>query len=141
MATEIQKGQATLQGIKNDGTTIDIDYDAFIDTAKMSHDWKEETVEDNDGFDAGWSARNAKKECDIVLVPKGANRAAVHASTILLEPLATVPFSHFAVAEFNANWIYQGGSIDLSHGTGKVSLKFRKYDDTDQQTSYATDVT
>jgi hypothetical protein len=140
MATEIQKGSAVLHGIRSNGTPIDIDYDAFIETAKVAHDFKVEEITDELGFDAARVAVNPKKECDIVLIPKGTSRAEAEEATIFLDPLDTITFANFAVSAFNGPWTYEGGSIDLSHSTGKVSLKFRRYDDDDQNTSLSTTV-
>jgi hypothetical protein len=141
MASAIQRGKAILHGIRNDGTPIDVGYDAFIDTAKINHEWDEDKTKDNEGFTANLSATDARKMCDITLVPNGTTRANAEAAAVFLEPLEVVAFSHFAVAAYNGNWIYKGSSIELSTKAGKMSLKFEKYDDADQMTNLSTTVT
>ena len=140
MPQEVINGSAILHGIRNDGTAIDIDYTAFIDTAKLQHKFKTDAVEDEQGFDAALIATNEHYEVDITLTPKGASRAAVEAATVILDPLSSVTFAHFAVAIYNGAWIYIGDqSIELSKGKeGKVTLKFRKYADSTQNTSLNT---
>jgi hypothetical protein len=142
MPQEVINGSAILHGIRNDGTAIDIDYLAFIDTSKVQHKFKLDAIEDEQGFDASLIATNEHYECDITLTPKGATRAAVEAAVVVLEPLASVAFTHFSVAIFNGTWIYVGDqSIELSKGKeGKVTLKFRKYADSTQNTSLSTTV-
>jgi len=140
MPQELQRGSAVLHGIRNDGTAINVGYTAFIDSAKVQHDWKLDEVPDETGFTANLTATDAKKEADITLVPKGSSRAASEAATVFLEPLQVIEFQHFKVSIFNGNWIYMGGSIELSTKTGKVSLKFRRYDDDSQMAALSSDV-
>ena len=143
MPQEVINGSAILHGIRNDGTAIDIEYLAFIDTAKLQHKFKIDDIEDEQGFDASTVATNEHYEVDITLTPKGATRSAVEAATVVLDPLQSVTFAHFAVDIYNGDWIYRGDqSIELSKGKeGKVTLKFRKYADATQNTSLATTVT
>jgi hypothetical protein len=142
MPQEVLHGSAVLHGIRNDGTAIDIDYDAFIESAKLQHKFEQDVVKDEQGFDAAWAATNPHYEVDITLVPKASTRAAVEAATVVLEPLDSVAFTHFAVAIFNRTWGYIGDqSIELNAGKpGKVTLKFRSYADTDQNTAFATTI-
>lgn len=142
MPTEVINGKAILHGIRNDGTAIDIGYDAFIDTAKLQHKFKLDAVEDEQGFDASLIATNEMYEVDITLTPNGNTRALAQDATVVLDPLESVTFSHFAVALYNRAWIYIGDeSIELSKGKdGKVTLKFRSYADSDQNTSLNTTV-
>jgi hypothetical protein len=143
MPQEVINGSAILHGIRNDGTAIDIEYLAFIDTAKLQDKVKVEDIEDEQGFDAATVYTNRHYEVDITLTPKASTRAAVEAATVLLEPGTALTFQHFAVAIFNGVWTYRGDqSIELSKGKeGKVTLKFRKYADEDQNTSLSTTVT
>jgi hypothetical protein len=138
MPTEVQNGDVTLHGIRNNGTAITIEgYATFlIESVKLGHKFKLESVEDELGFDASLIATNAHKEVDIVFVPKGASRSAAEAVAAIIEPLAKVELGNFAITEFNDDWVYVGdAAIDLSRGTGKVSLKIRKYDDAAQNSS------
>jgi hypothetical protein len=140
MASAIQRGRAILHGIRNNGTAIDIGYDAFIDTAKVNHEWDEDKTKDNEGFTANMSATDARKMTDITMVPNGATRADAEAAAVFLEPLEVIPFSGFAVEALNGNWIYKGSAIELSTKAGKMSLKFERYDDEDQMTTLSTTV-
>lgn len=143
MPQEVQKGSAILHGIRSDGTTIDLDYLAFIDSSKLQHKVDVEDIKDEQGFDAATVFSNEHYEVDITLTPKGATRAAVEAATVILTPGDSVAFTHFAVAIFNRTWIYRGDqTIELSKGKeGKVTLKFRSYADDDQNTALATTIT
>jgi hypothetical protein len=143
MPTEVQNGSAVLHGIRNDGSPITIEgYATFLlDSAKLGHKFKLEAIEDEVGFDASLVATNAHKEVDVTFVPKGASRAAAEAVAAVLTPLDKVTLDNFAVTVFNGDWIYVGdASVDLGHAAGKVSLKLRKYDDTDQNASLTTTV-
>jgi hypothetical protein len=143
MPTEVQNGSAVLHGIRSSGGTITIEGYAttIIESAKLGSKFNLEAVQDELGFDASLIATNAHKEIDIVFVPKGADRAAAEAVATVLTPLASVTLSNFSVTALNGDWINIGDtSIDLSHGAGKVSLKLRKYDDSDQNTSLSTTV-
>ncbi len=143
MPAEVQTGTAVLHGITNDGSAITIDgYATFIlDSAKGGHKFKLDAVEDETGFDKALVATNAFVEMDITWMPSGATRAAAAATAAFLTPLASVTMDNFKVTAFNGDWIYVGDqSIDLSHGVAKMSLKLRKYDDTDQNTSLTTTV-
>jgi hypothetical protein len=143
MPTEVQNGTAVLHGIRSSGGDISIEgYASFLlETAKLGHKFKLDSVEDELGFDASLIATNGHKEVDLVFVPAGANRGAAEGVAAILNPLAQVTLGNFAVSAFNGDWIYVGdASIDLSHSAGKLSLKVRKYDDTDQNTSLSTTV-
>jgi hypothetical protein len=143
MPQEIQHGSAVLHGIRNNGTAIDIGYDAFIETAKVEHKFDEDTVKDQQGADASWIGTNERLETEITLVPKGTTRALAEAATVILTPFQTIEFSNFAVDLWNTTWGYIGGqTVELPAGKpGKVSLKFRMYVDEDQNTAFATTVT
>ncbi len=143
MPAEVQTGTAVLHGITNDGSAITIEgYATFIlDSAKGGHKFKLDAVEDETGFDKCLVATNALVEMDITWMPSGATRAAAAATAAFLTPLAGVTMDNFKVTAFNGDWIYVGDqSIDLSHGVAKMSLKLRKYDDSEQNTSLSTTV-
>jgi len=144
MATEVQNGLAVVHGIRNDGSPITISaYASFIlETVKAAHKFKLEAVEDEVGFDRSLIATNAHVELDITLTPAGATRALADASIAdFLEPLSLIQTSHFSLDFLNDSWIYVGDqAIDLSHKQAKVTLKVRKYQDKDQNTSLSTTV-
>jgi hypothetical protein len=138
MPTEVQNGLCQIHGIRNDGSAITIEgYASFLlDTAKATHKFKLTEGEDENGFDANLTATNPFVETEIAFRPAGADRDAAEAVGAFLEPLAKVAMAHFAIAELNGDWIYTGdGSIDLSHATGTMSLKVRKYKDAAQNAS------
>lgn len=120
MATPtIQKGHAVLYGI---GDAASISAPAgILETAKGSHKFKVDAIEDENGSDAALVATNEYIEADFVIVPDGD-------VDFTLTPLATVTTSGFSAAGLNGTWIYFGdAAIDLSHKTGKYSMKCRRY--------------
>src|SRR5438132_7046056 len=143
MPSETQTGSGILFGITNNGSPITLEgYATFIlDTAKASHKFKLDEIKDEIEFDRALVATNAHIETDITWTPSGATRAAAAATAVFLLPLSKVTLANFKAAAFNGDWVYVGDeSIDLSHGMAKMSLKIRKYDDADQNTSLTTTV-
>lgn len=141
MPTEVQNGTAVLFGIRNNGSAITIEGYAttIIDSAKLGHKFKLDEVEDELGAHTSLIATNPFYELDITFVPSGATRAAAQAVAAFIEPLAKCTLANFAVTALNGDYVYVGdGSIDLSHGTGKQSLKLRRYADEDQNSSLTT---
>ncbi len=139
---EVQVGKAVLYGITNDGTAITISgFGGFIlDTAKGQHKFKLDEIKDELEFDATLIASNPFLEIDLQFTPAGPTgtntRAGAAGVAVFLTPLAKVTLAHFKVGAFNGDWIYVGDeSIDLSHGVAKLTLKIRKYDNTDQNTA------
>jgi hypothetical protein len=144
MALEVQNGLAQIHGIRNNGSAITIEgYASFLlDTAKATHKFKVTEGEDENGFDANLTATNAHVEIDLTFRPAGATRDAAEDVAVFLEPLSSVTLANFKIEEFNGVWIYiEGGSIDLSHATGTMNLKLRKYKDGDQNTSLSATIT
>jgi hypothetical protein len=143
MALEIQNGKATLFGIKNDGSPISISgYASFIlQDGKLDHKFKLTAVEDENEADASLISTNEHMEATITWTPAGATRAAAVDTVVLPTPLQKITMSHFAVDLLNGDWIYVGdASVNLSHSTGKMSLKVRKYVDDAQNASLSTTV-
>lgn len=135
MAAEVQNGTGIIQGITNSGSAISMTgYATFIlDTAKAQHKFKLDAVEDENAADANLTATNPHVELDINWTPSGASRSAAASTMVFLEPLAKVTLANFKATTFNGDYVYVGdGSIDLSHGPAKMSLKIRKYDDSTQ---------
>jgi hypothetical protein len=144
MPTEVQNGRATLYGIRSNGTAITIEgYASFlIDSSKIGHKFKVQETEDELGFDASLAASNAHFEHDVTIIPTGADRDAAEEGAVFLAPLAKVTLANFALDFLNDDWIYiEGGSIDLSHSTGKLQIKLRKYADEDQNASLTQTIT
>jgi len=143
MGEAVQTGTAIVTGIDNNGTAITIEgYATFLlETAKANHKFELDAVKDENNFDASLIATNGHVEVDLTWTPSGASLAAAAATAVFLPPLSRVTLDNFKVDTFNADWIYIGdSSIDLSHKQGKMSLKIRKYDDDDQNTSLSTTV-
>lgn len=143
MPLEVQNGLALVHGIRNDGTAITIEGFAsfLIDSAKVQHKFKVTEGEDETGFDANLTATNAHVELDITFKPAGSTRTVAEGVAAFIEPLAKVTTAHFAIAELNRDWIYiEGGSIDLSHAHGTMTLKLRSYKDDDQNESLTTTI-
>jgi len=143
MPIEVQSGAGVAFGISNSGSAITITGFATIiwDTAKASHKFKIDSIEDENGFDKALIATNAHVELDITFVPIGATRAAASEVAVFLEPLSKVTLSNFKIDAFNGDYVYVGDeSIDLSHKEAKMQLKIRKYDDADQNASLTTTV-
>jgi hypothetical protein len=143
MALEIQNGQAVLFGIANDGSKITISgYASFIlQDGKLDHKFKMTAVEDENEADAALVATNEYYEATITWIPSGASRVAALATVALPVPLQALSMSHFAVNLLNGTWIYVGdASVNLTHSTGKMSLKVRQYTNLSQNSSLATTV-
>ena len=143
MPSEVQNGVGTLFGIANNGSAITMSgFASFIlDSAKGSHKFKLEEVQDELWFDRCLIATNGYVELDITWVPSGSTRAAAAATAVFLAPLSKVTLANFKVAAFNGSYVYVGDeSIDLSGKSGKMSLKIRQYDDDAQNTSLTTTV-
>jgi hypothetical protein len=143
MATEVQNGDAVLFGMRNDGTAITIEgYATFLlDGAKLTHKVENEFVKDELGYDASVISTNAYREIDLTFVPSGATRDAAETVATIPTPLAKVTLTHFALDDYNGDWVYMGdAAIDLGHGVGKMTLKLRQYDDETQNASMTTTV-
>lgn len=141
MAQEIQTGKAVIYGITNSGTAITLSgFASFIlDTTKAQHKFKLTDIQDESDFDTAAIAVNSHIEVDITWTPSGATRAAAIATAVFLPPLTKVTLADFAVDVFNGDYQYRGdGAIDLSHAAAKMTLKIRKYDDTEQNASLTT---
>jgi hypothetical protein len=134
---------AVIYGVNNDGSPITIEgYATFLlETAKASHKFELDTVKDEANFDASLIASNGHRELDITWTPSGATKADAAATAVFLEPLTKVTLEHFKVDSFNGDYIYVGDAmVELNHKQGKMSMKLRKYDDDDQNTSLTTTV-
>lgn len=143
MPAEVQTGKGILYGITNSGSAITMTgFATFIlDSAKGQHKFDIDDIKDESNFDVASIATNGHIEIDIQWTPSGATRAAAAATAAFLTPLSKVTLANFKVSDFNGDYQYRGDeSIDLSHKEAKISLKLRKYDDNDQNTSLTTTV-
>ncbi len=129
-------GTAVVFGISKSGSTpISITgFATFIlDTAKGVHKFKQDMIEDENGFTTSIVATDPHIELDITFVPSGAKRSDAADVAAFLSPNSLVTLSNFQVDVFNGPYVYMGdASIDLSHKEAKMSLKIRKWDDDDQ---------
>lgn len=138
MAREVQVGRARVHGIRNDGAAITMTgYASFtLDTVKLTRQYDAEFLKDELGFDKTGIATNAHDEMDVSFEPDEATRVAAEAEVVFLAPLAKITFTHFAVPICNGDsLVLSGQSIDLSMKSAKMTLKTRRYADSDQNAS------
>ena len=144
MAIETQNGKATLYGISNSGSPITIEgYASFIlESAKVGRKYDMEVVKDENNFDAALIWTNGHDEVDVPFVVSGATRDSAAATAVFLSPGAKVTMANFKAAVCNGDWINLGDqSLDLTQkGPAKMTLKLRRYVDTDQNDSLTTTV-
>jgi hypothetical protein len=143
MALEIQNGKAVLFGITNSGSPITMSgYASFIlQDGKLTHNFKLTAVEDENEADTALIGTNEHIEETITWTPAGATRQAAADTTALPAPLQKITMSNFKVPLLNGDWIYVGGgTIDVNHAVGKMSLKLRKYVDDTQNALLTTTV-
>ncbi len=143
MSLEVQNGRAVLFGIKNDGSPITIEgYATFILTdGKLDHKFKVTEVTEENESDATLIGTNEHYETTITWTPAGATRAAAVDTVVFPVPLKKLVMTHYAVDLLNGDWIYMGdGTVNITQGVGKMSLKVRKYVDADQNTLLSTTV-
>lgn len=142
---EIQKGEAKLWGITNDGTAFTISTLATfsIKTASLTHEFRLKDEQDATDYDVAAIATNGMLKATVTVSLAGATRAAAAATGVFLAPLATVTLAHFKLSALNGTWQYAGNQkIDLSSGdVAKLTLELRKYDDSGQNTVMTTTVT
>jgi len=142
---EIQKGEAKLFGITNDGTVFTIDALATfsIKSAKLSHEFRLKDEQDATDYDVVAIATNGHSKLTVTVSLSGDTRAAAAATGAVLTPLATVVLAHFKLAALNGSWQYIGGQdIDLSsNDTAKMTIPLRKYDNATQNAAMIVTVT
>ena len=107
--------------------------------AKFTHKWDSDIIKDENNFDANLISTNAHMEGDLTWTPSGSTRAAAATTLQFLNPHAKVTLSGFRGTGINGDWIYWGdGSIDFSKKESKMSIKIRKYIDSEQNASLTT---
>ena len=144
MAQEVQNGKCVLYGISNSGSPITITgYASFIlESAKVGRKYEMEVVKDENNFDTALIWTNGHDEVDVPFVVSGATRDAAAATAVFLPPGAKVTMDNFKASVCNGDWLCLGDqSLDLTQkGPAKMTLKLRRYVDTDQNTSLTTTV-
>jgi len=144
MAQEYQNGKCVLYGISNSGTPITIEgYASFIlESAKVGRKWDMEAIKDETNHDAALIWTNGHDEVDVPFQVSGATRDAAAATAVFLSPGAKVTMAGFKAAVCNGDWINLGDqSLDLTQkGPAKMTLKLRRYVDSDQNASLTTTV-
>ena len=144
MPAEIQTGTGIVYGVTNSGSAITMTgFATFIlETAKGGHKFDLADIKDENNADVTLIATNARIELDIAWTPSGATRAAAATTAAFITPLTKVTLANFKVTAFNGDYVYVGDeSIDLSHGAAKMSMKLRRYTDTNQNASLVATVT
>jgi hypothetical protein len=136
---EIQKGEAKLFGITNDGTAFTIaGFATFTaESAGLTHEFDLLDEKDATNHDVTSIATNARVRGDITIQPSGATRTAAAAVAVFLAPLTTVTLANFKLAALNGAWQYAGGQqIQLNFNSpAKITLPIRKWSNTTQNTS------
>lgn len=137
MATVIKRGKASIEGVAG---AIDLVVYPVKQTVRHSQNWEEEIVKDERGFDAAWLSRNHHKLMDAAFKLLGATAANAASGGAFIAPLATVVLTAFDLTEMNGSYQnISGAEIDLGNTkVGDFMLKFRKYDDSTQNTAAIT---
>jgi hypothetical protein len=140
---DVQVGKGIVYGITNNGTPITMTGVAtfLLSAVKAQHQFDISEVKDGTDFDAVAIGTNMHVEVDVDWVPSGATRADAAATADFPVALSKITLANFAIARFNGDYQYRGGSIDLQNKEGKMTFKLRKYDDATQNTSLTTPVT
>lgn len=117
-----------------------------IQNIKGSHNFATEEIQDFEGFDATWLARNEYIEMDVQVKLTGASKALAAANGAFMVPLSAVAFTNADLNWINAtglpngtytgNWQYRsGGDIDVNNDKpGGMTIKLRKYANAAQNT-------
>lgn len=115
------------------------------ESMKLSHNFDEDIIKDEQGNDAAWRAYNEKHEGDIgmrlVMTGSPQTSAAAKLLAAALTPYAIVTLTGCDVALFNSTqWqVVSGGDVGLTNTTaGTMSFKLRKYVDPTQAALAAT---
>jgi hypothetical protein len=137
MATEVQKGLATVYGVV--GATIDGYAAVKTQGARATQNFDMSEVKDENGFDANLTATNEHSEIEVDFIPTATTRALAAAKFIFVAPLAKVTLSGFTVAAYNGDWInMSGASMNLANNAGgAMTLRLRKYADATQNAAMA----
>lgn len=130
--------------------SMDLYANVTIQGVKGSQTWATEEVQDFEGFDAAWLARNEHVEIKVNVKLTGTSKANAIAGATFLLPLSAVVLSGFDLPWLNAagisgprytgNWqLREGTAIDLTNDkTGGAEITLRKYADPTQNTAATT---
>lgn len=135
--TVTKRGKASVEGIPG---SIDLVVYPVAQSGKMTMNFEEEVVKDVHGFDAAWLARNTHYLLDFAFKLLGDTQAHAVSGGVFIAPFATVTLSDFDLAAFNGTYQnISGQEIDLGNTkVGDLNTKFRKYDNSDQNTAATT---
>lgn len=125
--------------------TCDVILYPIAKSLKATQNWEEDAVQDEQGNDTAWRARNEKIEGEVgmILIDKSAvgSTTAAHAKAggAFLAPLAILTISTCDHAIWNTTWqLVSGSDIANDEGTGKMNYKLRRYVDSTQNTLAAS---
>lgn len=135
------RGKAQVSGTK---FLCDVILYPIAQSMKLTQNFEEDIVQDEQGADYAWRARNEKYEGDLgmILIDKSSTSLAANAKTgaAFLAPYAVLTISTCDVVAWNTTYqLVSGSDIDLQNTqTGKMSFKLRRYADSTQNTLAAT---
>ena len=146
-------GNATIHGVKDNGTPISITGYASIVIDKMSarHNFDSKYLQDTQGFDIGCVATNENVDVSMDFTPIGASETAAAAVAVFIIPLSRVDLANVklqgalgstpATKIFDGKYHYTGGAtIDMSKNDfGKISgVGIKKYANVTQNDTMTT---
>ncbi len=143
-------GVAVIKSIEpTSGQTITVTgYAAFfIQSLKATQNFDQNFIKDSLGFDAAAIARNNYIELDMEFIPYHATLGdSVLGSTngtVFLAPQAAIAFANLRVTALNATYMHMPGTtINLANEeVASMTLKVRRYLNTDQNTQMTTVIT
>lgn len=138
------RGKAQVVGVSGTLTIASVVLYAMKQSMKLSQDFQEDIVADEQGNDCAWRAYNEKYNGDIGmrLVDNETPGSVANAKALaaFLAPYAIITITLCDVAAWNTTWQnVSGGDIDLQNtAAGSMSLKLRRYADATQNTLAAT---
>ena len=138
------RGKAQISGVSGTVTVAAVAWSLLKESVKLTNNFEEDIIKDEQNNDAAWRASNEKDEGDVGLrlVDTGTptSQANIELFCAALVPYATVAFTAFKPARFNGSYqLISGADYSLSNTTaGSASLKLRKYTDATQQTLSTT---
>ena len=139
------RGKAQVAGVSGTLTIAAAVLYALKESMKMTHDFEEDIIKDEEGNDTAWRAFNEKFMGDIGmrLVHTGtpSTFALANALAAALTPYAIVTIADCDIAAWNTTWqVISGGDTGLTNTTaGSMTFKLRRYADTTQNALAATE--
>jgi hypothetical protein len=138
------RGKAQVAGITGTLTIAAAVLYALKENMRMSHNFEEDIIKDEQGNDAAWRAFNEKFEGDIGmrLVHTGTPSSFANAKALAAAatPYAIITITDCDIAAWNTTWqVISGSDIGLTNTTaGSMSFKLRRYVDATQNALAAT---